>query len=67
MEFMAFKLCMDYLFGNDINMGTFISDRHKTIASYMKKNLKKVIHYYDLWHLKKSKWLKMKVYFRFCL
>ena len=20
MEFMAFKLCMDYLFGNDINM-----------------------------------------------
>ena len=54
MEFMAFKKCMNELIGWDPLISTFISDRHKSISSYMKKVLKHVTHYFDIWHLKKS-------------
>lgn len=57
MEFMGFKQCMDYLLGCGVLITTFISDRHTTIASHMKKVLTKIVHYFDLWHLKKSKLL----------
>lgn len=62
MEFMGFKQCMDYLLGCGVLMTTFISDRHTTIASHMKKVLTKIVHYFDIWHLKKSK-LLIKDYF----
>ena len=62
MEFMGFKQCMDYLLGCGVLITTFISDRHTTIASHMKKVLTKIVHYFDIWHLKKSK-LLIKDYF----
>ena len=49
MEFMGFKQCMDYLLGCGVLITTFISD--------MKKVLTKIVHYFDIWHLKKSKLL----------
>lgn len=55
MEFMAFKQCMNYLIGYGLLITTFISDRHVSIASHMKKVLTGIIHYFDIWHLKKSK------------
>jgi len=57
MEFMGFKQCMDYLLGCGVLITTFISDSHTTIASHMKKVLPKIVHYFDIWHLKKSKLL----------
>ena len=51
MEFMAFKQCMEYLFGYGLLITTFISDRHVAIASHMKV----IVHYIDICHLKKSK------------
>ncbi|CAB4027620.1 Hypothetical predicted protein, partial [Paramuricea clavata] len=54
MEFMCFKLCMDYLIGYGIRITTFISDRHTSIAKYMRTKLTNIIHYFDIWHLKKS-------------
>ena len=54
MEFMAFKLSIEYLLEHDVNISTFVSDRHISIASYIKSNLQAITHYYDLWHLKKS-------------
>ena len=57
MEFMGFKQCMDYLLGCGVLITAFISDRHTTIASHMKKMLTKIVHYFDIWHLKKSKLL----------
>ncbi|XP_068757455.1 uncharacterized protein [Montipora capricornis] len=54
MEFMGFKQCMDYLLGCGVLITTFISDRHTTIASHMKKVLTKIVHYFDIWHLKKK-------------
>ena len=55
MEFMAFKLCMDYLITYGLSITTFTSDRHTSIAKYMRDVLKSIVHYFDIWHLKKSK------------
>lgn len=55
MEFVGFKQCMEYLNGYGLLITTFISDRHVSIASHMKKVLTNIIHYFDIWHLKKSK------------
>ncbi|CAB4007484.1 Hypothetical predicted protein [Paramuricea clavata] len=59
MEFMSFKLSMDYLINYGLTITTFISDRHTSIAKYMRTVLKQIIHYFDVWHLKKKirKWL----------
>lgn len=54
MEFLAFQRCMDDILGWDLGIKTFVSDRHKTIASHMRKVLKQITHYYDIWHLKKK-------------
>jgi hypothetical protein len=54
MEFLAFKQCMEYLIGFDLLITTFVSDRHTSIAKHMKQVLKNIIHYFDLWHIKKS-------------
>lgn len=37
-----------------VKFTTFISDRHTTIASHIKKVLTKIVHYFDIWHLKKK-------------
>ena len=55
MEFLAFQRCMEFLFGKNLNMTTFITDRHMSIQKHMRKQLPEVKHYFDLWHLKKSK------------
>ncbi|XP_068697440.1 uncharacterized protein [Montipora foliosa] len=54
MEFMAFKKCMDFLLAYGLVITTFISDRHVSIASHMKKVLNKIVHYFDIWDLKKK-------------
>lgn len=51
---MAFKQCMDFLIGYGLLITTFISDRHISIASHMRKVLHKITHFFDVWHLKKS-------------
>ena len=53
MEYLSFKQCMEYLMGFDLLITTFVSDRHITIAKHMKQVLKNIIHYFDLWHIKK--------------
>jgi hypothetical protein len=55
MEFLGFKQCMEYLIGCDPLITTFVSDRHRAIACHMRKVLKNIIHYFDIWHIKKSK------------
>ena len=52
---MAFQHCMDFLLAYGLLITTFISDRHSTIASHMKNVLTNIVHYFDIWHLKKSK------------
>jgi len=54
MEFMGFKECMNFLLGYGIVITSFISDRHVSIASHMRKVLTGITHYFDIWHLKKK-------------
>ena len=55
MEFMGFQRCMQYLLGCELLITTFISDRHTSIASHMRNALSEITHYFDIWHIKKSK------------
>lgn len=32
----------------------FVSDRHSSITKHMREQLPQIIHYFDIWHLKKS-------------
>ena len=59
---MAFQYCFDYLFGCGISFDTFITDHHTSIAKHMREKLKHITHYFDLWHLRKSKLI-----FEFCM
>ncbi|XP_028518525.1 uncharacterized protein LOC110250843 [Exaiptasia diaphana] len=55
MEYVGFKNCMEFLLEeNGLPISTFVSDRHTSICSHMKKELKDIKHYFDLWHLKKK-------------
>ena len=45
---------MAYLSDCGIKISTFISDRHTSIAKHMREKLSDIVHYFDLWHLKKS-------------
>lgn len=54
MEFMGFKSCMEFLIGYGLLITAFVSDRHVSIAAYMKKSLTAITHYFDIWHLKKK-------------
>ena len=63
-EFMAFKEAMAYLLTTGIIIKSFISDRHASIAKWMREECgrkcaelgKPVInHFLDLWHIGKSK------------
>ena len=54
MELMAFKQSVNVLIGYGLLITTLISHRHVSIASHIKKALTGIIHYFDIWHLKKS-------------
>ena len=55
MEFLGFKNCMTYLLGCGLVIGTLITDRHASVRKYMWEQLRNIKHYFDLWHIKKSK------------
>lgn len=59
MEYLAFQRCMDHVQKKQILLDSLITDRHNSISKHMRKNLKEVKHYFDLWHLKKSKKIKI--------
>ena len=52
---MEFQQCMDFLLAYGLLITAFILDRHVSIASHMKNVLTNIVHYFDIWHLKKSK------------
>jgi len=54
MEFMGFKSCMEFLIVYGLLITAFVSDRHVSIAAYMKRSLTAITHYFDIWHLKKK-------------
>ena len=55
MEYHGFLKCMEYMLGCGLLVKTFISDRYTAIAKHMREKLVNIKHYFDMWHLKKSK------------
>ena len=54
MEYLGFQRRMAYLSDCGIKISTFNSDRHTSIAKHMREKPSDIVHYFDLWHLKKS-------------
>ena len=66
MEYEDFNRSIDYLIGREIVISTFVSDRHSSIAKHMREKKTDIVHYFDLWHLKKSKTnVKLKIIYSF--
>lgn len=55
LEYADFQWAMTFLLGCGLAIGTFISDRHVSIAKHMREKLSNITHFFDLWHLKKRK------------
>lgn len=64
MEFIAVEKAFTFLLGTGLLIKSFISDRHTSIAKWMREDLPKkcrdvgkpiVAHFFDIWHIGKSK------------
>ncbi|XP_022803592.1 uncharacterized protein LOC111340932 [Stylophora pistillata] len=64
MEFLAFQKAFTFLFGTAMIIKSFISDRHSSIAKWMKEDCltrcreigkPAVQHFFDSWHIAKTK------------
>ncbi|XP_031559838.1 uncharacterized protein LOC116296014 [Actinia tenebrosa] len=54
MEPLAFRKCMESLVASGLAFDSLITDRHTSIAKFMRENFKNIKHYFDLWHLQKK-------------
>lgn len=57
MEYAAFVRCIEFLVGFGMPFESFVSDRHTSVVKHMREKLPNITHYFDLWHLKKSKFI----------
>ena len=48
--------------GFGLEIGTLITDRHTQITKWVREELPNTIHYYDVWHVAKSKYMYNELY-----
>ena len=54
MELYGAKKCFEKLHQEDLDISSFVSDRHTGIAKWIKTDEKSTQHYYDIWHIARS-------------
>ena len=54
MELEGAKRSFNFLTNSAVTIRTFISDRHRGIAKWLKAAYPHVQHFYDIWHVSKS-------------
>ncbi|KAI0240741.1 hypothetical protein LSAT2_008479, partial [Lamellibrachia satsuma] len=54
MEPESLKRSLDHLERNKVNIGTIVTDRHRSIAKWLRDEKKSIKHYYDIWHIAKG-------------
>ena len=55
MELEGAKRCFHFLQSKELSVDTFISDRHKGIAKWIKQTQKsQTSHFFDIWHVARS-------------
>jgi len=68
MEFAGHQRTFEFILTTGIIITTFVSDRHASIAKWMREELPRrcsalgkpiVNHFFDLWHIGKSKFQKV--------
>ena len=57
MELEGFQRCMQLLLSCGMLITAIVTDRHLSIAKHMSEVFPNIKHHFDLWHLKKSKYL----------
>lgn len=72
MEFLAFQKAFTFLLGTGMIIKSFISDRHTSIAKWMREDCARhcreigkpvVQHFFDIWHIAKSKLISLSMSF----
>ena len=58
MEIEGLNCGVQYLKSHGLVIDQFVTDRHKQIAKYLHEKLPDTKHYYDVWHVAKSKLIK---------
>jgi len=48
------KRCFRFLEQLGLTIGVFISDRHRSIAKWIRENCRNTTHFYDIWHVARS-------------
>ena len=54
MELLGLKQCFEHLKNANLKMSYFISDRHKSVAKWIRTTQPETTHFHDLWHVAKS-------------
>ncbi len=54
MEMEGLIRTVDLLDDWGFNIGTLVTDRHRSIAKWVRKNMPETFHLYDVWHVAKG-------------
>ena len=54
MELEGFKRCRDDLVSKDVQVASVTTDRHRSIAKFMRKEWVRPEHFFDTWHISKG-------------
>ena len=54
MELEGAKRCLNFLLASGIAIAVFVSDRHKSIAKWIRETQPQTKHFYDIWHVARS-------------
>ena len=54
MELEGAKRSFNFLKSMGLSVATFISDRHRGIAKWIRQNQPQTSHYFDIWHVARS-------------
>lgn len=54
MELEGLKRTVETLKSNGLDVDTIVTDRHMSIAKWIRENLINTNHFYDVWHIAKG-------------
>jgi len=55
MELEGLKRSLNLFENRAINIKTLVTDRHVSVRKYIREQKPNVLHYFDVWHVSKSK------------
>lgn len=54
MELEGLKRGLEFLGQEGVRVGSLVTDRHRSIAKFMREQQEEIDHYYDVWHVAKG-------------